>query len=204
VSELFNVLTGYSRQREYRTLLVAPFMLRERVAGLIEREIAHAQAGRGGRIILKLNAVIDPRMIDLLYRASQAGVQIDMIVRGICGLRPGVPGLSDNIRVRSIVGRFLEHTRIYYFANGSDPQIYLGSADLMQRNLDRRVETLFPVQEPHLMARIVDVLNVYLRDNMRARLLLPDGSYIRTLPAYGEDPIDSQMALITRHDVISD
>ena len=155
-TELFNTLTGYSTQRSYRSLLVAPGSMRERIEELIEREIEHAQAGRGGRLIFKMNALVDDRLIRQLYQASQAGVQIDLIIRGICCLRPGLPGVSENIRVISIVGRFLEHSRIYYFGNGGEPEVYLGSADLMPRNLDRRVEIIFPVQgrsAAHLSAR---------------------------------------------------
>jgi polyphosphate kinase len=200
-SDLFNFLTGYSRQRRYRTLLVAPVNLRDRLSALIEREIEHAEQGRGGRLIFKLNAVVDPAMIDLLYRASQAGVQIDLIARGICCLRPGVEGMSENITVRSVVGRFLEHSRIYYFANGGQGEVYLGSADLMQRNLDRRVETLFPIEDPALIAHIRDeVLAVYLRDNVRARILLPDGCYVRAQPEDGAAPIDSQAFFAAGHE----
>ena len=195
VSELFNFLTGYSRQRQYRKLLVAPIALRDRLSGLIEREMAHARAGRPARLIFKLNAVVDPTMTDLLYSASQAGVQVDLIVRGICCLRPGVPGMSERISVRSIVGRFLEHSRIYYFANDGAPEVYLGSADLMQRNLDRRVETLFPVEDPGLVAQTHTLLETYLADNTRARRLQPDGSYGWTEPEAGTAPVDSQAAL---------
>jgi polyphosphate kinase len=195
VSELFNRLTGFSRQRHYRKLLVAPVSMRECLEALIEREIAHAQAGRQGHLIFKCNAIVDKKMIDLLYRASQAGVTIELIARGICCLRPGVPGLSERISVRSIVGRFLEHSRIYYFANNGNPDIYLGSADLMERNLDRRVETLFPIECEHLQAEIRQLLDVYLRDTSRARLLMPDGSYVRARPPEGEAPFDSQAFL---------
>ena len=146
-TELFNTLTGYSTQQFYRSLLVAPGSMRDRIEALIEREIEHARAGRGGRLIFKMNSLVDDRLIRALYRASQAGVQVDLIVRGICCLRPGLPGISENIRVISIVGRFLEHSRIYHFRNGGDPEVYLGSADLMPRNLDRRVEVIFPVKE---------------------------------------------------------
>jgi polyphosphate kinase len=200
-SDLFNFLTGYSRQRRYRTLLVAPVNLRERLSALIAREIEHAEAGRGGRLIFKLNAVVDPAMIELLYRASQAGVRIDLIARGICCLRPGVAGMSEHITVRSVVGRFLEHSRVYYFANGGQDEVYLGSADLMQRNLDRRVETLFPIEEPSLVAHIRDdLLGVYLRDNVRARLLLPSGSYERAQPEEGAAPLDSQAFFAAGHE----
>ena len=147
-TELFNTLTGYSTQQSYRSLLVAPGSMRERIEGLIEREIEHAKAGHGGQLIFKMNALVDDRLIRKLYQASQAGVQVDLIIRGICCLRPGLPGVSENIRVISIVGRFLEHSRIYYFGNGGEPEVYLGSADLMPRNLDRRVEIIFPVKDP--------------------------------------------------------
>jgi len=144
---------------------------------------------------------VDPQLIDLLYRASRAGVTIELIARGICCLRPGIAGLSEQISVRSIVGRFLEHSRIYYFANGGEDEIYLGSADLMQRNLDRRVETLFPIEDPALVAHIRDeVLAVYLRDNTRARILLPDGSYVRAQPEDGAAPVDSQAFFAAGHE----
>jgi polyphosphate kinase len=201
-SDLFNFLTGYSRQRRYRKLLIAPVNLRERLSGLIEREMAHAEAGRGGRLIFKLNAVVDPAIIGLLYRASQAGVQVELIARGMCCLRPGVAGLSENIRVRSIVGRFLEHSRVYYFANGGQEEVYLGSADLMQRNLDRRVETLFPLEDATLVGQIREqVLEVYLRDNVRARVLCADGSYERAQPQEGEEALDSQAFFAAGHDI---
>ncbi len=152
--------------------------MRERVEALIEREIEHAQAGRPGRLIFKMNALVDDRLIRALYRASQAGVQCDLIVRGICCLRPGLPGISENIRVISIVGRFLEHSRIYYFENGGDPEVYLGSADLMPRNLDRRVEVIFPINDPAIRNYIRHaILEVELCNNIRARDLHSDGTY---------------------------
>jgi polyphosphate kinase len=201
-SDLFNFLTGYSRQRRYRELLVAPLSLRDRLTWLIEREIAHAASGRGGRMIFKINALVDPGMIDMLYQASRAGVKVELVVRSICCLRPGIPGMSENIHVRSVVGRFLEHSRIYYFANGGEDEVFLGSADLMQRNLDRRVETLFPINDPALVAHIRDdLLAVYLRDNLRARLLRPDGTYMRAQPDNGEEPVDSQAVFAAGHDV---
>jgi len=204
-SDLFNFLTGYSRQRRYRKLLVAPVSLRKRLEGLIMREIAHAEQGRGGHVIFKLNAVVDPSMIDLLYQASRAGVKVDLIARGICCLRPGIPGLSENISVRSIVGRFLEHSRIFYFANGGADEVYLGSADLMQRNLDRRVETLFPIEDSAMIAHIRDnLLAVYLRDTMRARILLPDGAYVRARPEDGAAPFDSQAVFAAGHETPPD
>lgn len=196
VSELFNVLTGYSRQDKYRRLLVAPIGMRDSLTAMIQREIEqHARHGNG-HLIFKINALVDAEMTDALYQASQAGVQVDLIVRGMCSLRPGLPDLSENIRVRSIVGPYLEHSRIYYFHNGGQSEIYIGSADLMERNLDRRIETLFPIDDPALKHFIRDtLLELYLRDNTRTRLLGPDGEYRRLSPAAGEEPIDSQRHL---------
>ena len=197
VSDLFNYLTGYSAIENFRSLLVAPINLRQRLHELIEAEVAHAQAGRGGRMILKCNAVVDDALIRALYAASQAGVEIDLIVRGTCSLRPGVPGLSENIRLRSIVGRFLEHSRVYWFANAGEPKLYLGSADLMYRNLDRRVEVLFPVADPQLVSRVRDgILETYLRDTRKARLVNPDGTYSR--PEFDEEALDCQTWFLTR------
>jgi polyphosphate kinase len=194
-SDLFNFLTGYSRQRSYRELFVAPVNLRQQIAGLIEREIAHHLEQRNGRIIFKMNALVDPDMISLLYRASEAGVQVDLLVRGMCSLRPGVPNMSENIRVRSIVGRFLEHSRVYWFHNNGSPETYLGSADLMERNLDHRVEVVFPVREPALARRVLaEVLELGLADNIKARLLQPDGVYVRY--TNGDKAISSQMKLL--------
>ncbi|HEU4327434.1 MAG TPA: polyphosphate kinase 1 [Roseiflexaceae bacterium] len=197
VSDLFNFLTGYSRQRRFRKLLVAPIALRDRLSALIEREIEHAQAGRPARLIFKVNALVDPKITDLLYRASQAGVQIDLLVRGICCLRPGVTGLSERIRVLSVVGRFLEHSRLYYFANNGTPEVYLGSADLMQRNLDRRVETLFPLEDPALVTQAHILLETYLHDNVRARELLPDGRYAWVQSVPEAPSLDSQTILMS-------
>ncbi|WP_322511129.1 polyphosphate kinase 1 [Chloroflexus sp.] len=192
VVDLFNYLTAYSRQKEYRTLLVAPVNLRRRMTELIEEEIALHRLQGNGRIIFKVNALVDRKMIDALYAASQAGVQVDLIVRGMCSLRPQVPGLSDNIRVRSIVGPYLEHSRIYYFNHGGKPKIYIGSADLMERNLDRRVEELFPLTDPAAVKYVTEtLLTTYLADNLRARELQPDGRYIRVSPN-GHEVIDSQ------------
>ena len=148
VSDLFNYLTGYSYKSDYKKLLVAPVNLRHRMEALIEREIKHAKAGREGHLIFKMNSLVDPRMIRALYRASRAGVKIQLLVRGICCLRPGVPGVSENIEVISVVGRFLEHSRVYYFRNGGEEEVYIGSADLMPRNIDHRVEVLVPIQDP--------------------------------------------------------
>ena len=193
-SELFNRLTGYAPAARYHRLLVAPEYLRDQFDALILREIEHARAGRAARLIFKMNALVDARFIRRLYEASMAGVKIDLLVRGICCLRPGVPGISDNIRVTSIVGRFLEHSRIYYFANGGDAEIYMGSADLMPRNLDRRVETIFPVDSPEIKARIFnEILMVQMRDNVKTRELQPDGSYKRLRPRDGEEPLNCQI-----------
>jgi polyphosphate kinase len=193
VVDLFNFLTAYSRQSTYRSLLVAPITLRQRLVGLVRNEITRQHEHGDGRIIFKMNAFVDHEFIDLLYEASQTGVQIDLIVRGMCSLRPGVPGLSENIQVRSIIGPFLEHSRIYYFANGGTPVIYLGSADMMERNLDRRVEELYPLEDPALVTFVADVLlQTYLNDNVRAHMLQPDGTYIRLTP--GASPrVDSQI-----------
>ena len=186
VSEVFNYLTGYSNQKEFRSLLVAPVQLRARLSELIAREGEHARAGREARIVIKVNAITDDQMIRVLYKAAQAGASIDLIVRGICSLRPGIPGVSDNIRVRSIVGRFLEHSRIFWFRNGGDEEMYIGSADLMERNLDRRVESLTPVRDPEILAHLRDVvLAAYLRDTDRAMVLDAAGHYSRPDTASG-------------------
>jgi len=192
-TEFFNYLTAYSTPKDYRKLLVAPVNLREKLTSLIERETAHAKAGRPGRIIAKLNRLADDQIIQTLYEASEAGVEIDLIVRGVCLLRPGVPGLSENIRVRSIVGRFLEHSRVMYFANDGHDEIYLGSADWMHRNLSRRVEVVCPIDDPRMRAYLKDeVLQAYLRDNVNARVLHGDGTYQPIERAVDEEPFDSQ------------
>lgn len=193
VSELFNSLTGYSRQRNYRKLFVAPLNLRERMIGLIEREIAHFRAGKPARIIAKLNSLTDTKVIRALYEASQEGIPIDLIVRGVCCLRPGLPGISDTIRVISIVGRFLEHSRIFYFANGGQEDIYVASADWMQRNMDRRIEVVFPIDDDRLKQRLKnEILEISLADNTRARQLTPLGTYERLQPRENGAVIDSQ------------
>ena len=198
-TDLFNYLTGYSAKKAYRKLLVAPVNLRTGFEALIEREIEHRRNGRGGHMILKMNALLDRRMIQLLYRASQAGVKVDLLVRGICCLRPGLPGVSDNIRVTSIVGRFLEHSRIFYFRNGGQEEVYLGSADLMPRNLNRRVEVDFPVQDPNLVHMIRDeVLSTYLKDQAKARHMQPDGKYMRDPDYQKKNAFNAQEALIVR------
>lgn len=196
VTALFNTLTGYSMVSDYAKLLVSPSGIRRGILKRVEREIEHAKAGRPARIILKMNSLTDFRSADALYKASQAGVQVDLIIRASCCLVPGVPGLSDRIRVTSIVGRFLEHHRIYYFRNGGgdSEEVWLGSADMMQRNLDRRVETLFPLECPALKRAVVDnMLGAYLRDTRNARVLQPDGTYTRVNPPDGVQPFDSQV-----------
>jgi polyphosphate kinase len=191
VTDLFNYLTGYSAKNEFRKLLVAPINMHEKIEELIKREIGHAEKGEEAHLILKMNGLEDLHIIRLLYQASQAGVKIDLLVRGICGLRAGVPGVSDNIRVISVVGRFLEHSRVYYFHNGGREEIYLGSADFMSRNLHHRVELLFPVENKRIMARLrEDILAKYLTDNRNARLMLADGEYV--WEKSGEPAVDSQ------------
>jgi len=179
-SALFNYLTGYGEIPQWRKLVVAPHRLQSFMVERIEQEIAHQQASRGGRIIAKMNGLLEPVIVQALYRASQAGVRIDMNVRGICALRPAVPGISENIRVFSIIDRFLEHSRIFYFGNAGDPQVYIGSADWMDRNLSRRVEVVFPIEQPELKHRLIgEILATTMADNVKARELLPDGSYRR-------------------------
>jgi polyphosphate kinase len=199
-SELFNYLTTGFSQTGYRRLLVAPVNLRERLTALIEREIEHQRSGRPARIVAKINSLTDTKLIRTLYEASQAGVPIDLVVRGVCTLRPGVPGLSDTITVISIIGRFLEHSRVFSFLNGGEEEVYIGSADWMQRNLDRRVEVLAPISDPRLRAHLKEeVLGVCLRDNVKARRLLPDGTYERIRAAKGEEAVDSQSHFISSY-----
>ena len=197
VSDLFNALTGYSRQHKYRKLLVAPGRMREQMISRIDREIKKHEKHGDGYLAFKMNQLVDKACIQALYRASQAGVRVDLSVRGICCLRPGVTGVSENIEVTSIVGRFLEHPRIYYFRNGGDEELLLGSADLMPRNLDRRVELLFPVEDARLQKRVRDyILFKHLDDNVQARRLLSDGEYERLEPASGEPELNSQLWMI--------
>jgi polyphosphate kinase len=197
VHNVFNFLTAYSEQPNYNPLLVAPVDLAERVANLIAREADHARADKPARIIAKVNSLLDKNVVQELYRASQAGVQVDLIVRGICSLNPGIRGISDHIRVRSIVGRFLEHSRIYYFQNGGAEEIYLGSADWMPRNLHERVEVVFPLRDSLLRDRVKnELLAAYLADNVKARLLQHGGSYIRASAKGKAVPFSSQEFLI--------
>ncbi len=198
-THLFNFLTGYSAKTDYKRLLVAPVNLRSRVEAMIEREIEHQKQGRRGHLIFKTNALVDPEMIRLLYRASQAGVRVQLLVRGICCLRPGLPGISEHIEVTSVIGRFLEHSRIYYFHNGGDEEVFLGSADLMPRNLDHRVEILFPLADSKLVARVRDeMLARYLSDTVKARRMLPDGSFVRKKPANGKAAFNCQESWIPK------
>jgi polyphosphate kinase len=182
LAELFNYLTGFSKQQEFRRLLVAPVTLRRRMQELIERETEHARAGRPAAIKAKMNALVDPAIIARLYAASQAGAQIDLVVRGMCSLRPGVEGVSDNIRVSSVIGRFLEHSRLFWFANGGEQEMFIGSADWMGRNLDRRVEAVVPIEDPVLHQKLLRLIDSYLADNCTAWDMQADGSFVRRIP----------------------
>ena len=195
-SALFNLLTGNAEGYRWKKLVVAPVGMREQIIGLIEREERNARQGRAARIIVKMNALVEPSVIDALYRASQGGVAIELVVRGICCLRPGLPGVSETIRVTSIVDKYLEHSRIFYFENSGNPEVFLASADWMPRNFWRRIETLFPIEDASLQARIVgDILQPILHDTVKVRELLPDGTYRRRTPGEGEAPLRSQVAL---------
>jgi polyphosphate kinase len=209
VSSLFNVLTGFNSWTAgemftsatvsslFRKFMLSPVTTQETILGLIERERKKSTPKSPGRIIAKMNALIDRETIRKLYEASCAGVQIDLIVRGICCLRPGIPGVSENIRVISILDRFLEHSRIYYFHNGGSPEIYSGSADWMPRNFNKRAEILYPIHDSELKSRIMnEILLTYLNDDVKARLMQPDGSYVRRAPKDREKPIRSQSGLI--------
>jgi polyphosphate kinase len=196
-TELFNYLTGFSEQTDYRTLMVAPVNLREKLNALFDREIEHKRAGRPAHIIAKFNRLADLQIIEKLYEVSRAGVQVDLIVRGICMLRPGIAGLSENIRVRSVVGRFLEHSRVFWFSNGGDEEIYIGSADWMTRNLKHRIEVVAPVTDLKTKRYLRDVLlDAYLRDNTKARELQPDGRYVPIMR--GTEPFDTQIYFVGR------
>ena len=186
-SALFNYLTGYCELPQWKKLIVAPSRMQSFMIEKIAQETANQQAGKEGRIFAKINGLLEPVIVQALYRASQAGVKIDIICRGICALRPGIPGVSDNIRVVSIVDRFLEHSRLFYFANGGEPQVYIGSADWMDRNLSRRVEVVFPIEPPEIKQRLIrEILAMSLADNAKTRLLLADGSYQRVTPELGK------------------
>nr|WP_040577104.1 polyphosphate kinase 1 [Methylophaga lonarensis] len=198
VNNLFIQLTSLGKIPKMHKLLHAPFTLHEGLLERIQRETSHAESGKPARIIAKVNALVEPEMIQALYRASMAGVQVDLIVRGICSLKPGVPGISDNIRVRSIIGRFLEHTRVFYFANSGEEEVWAGSADLMKRNLLRRVETCFPIESKRLRQRIIDDLETYLADNTQAWILSADGRYQRVARNEGDEPVAAQTLLLEK------
>ena len=197
LTDVFNFLTGYSRQKSYREIMVAPVNMRDRFLGLIRREIANVQNGFSGRIVAKMNALVDPQIISTLYEASRIGVQIDLIIRGICCLRPGLPNLSENIRVISIIGRFLEHSRIYYFHNNSQEEIYIGSADWMCRNLDRRVEVITPIKDQDIAKDLQEILGIMLADNRHTWELQPDGNYIQRCPGDNCPEANSQKTIMS-------
>ena len=193
VTLLFNYLTGYAELPLWRKLIVAPSRLQNFMLEKIDREAANAKAGKKARILVKINGLLEPMIVKSLYRASQAGVKIDIACRGICALRPGIPGVSENIRVISVIDRFLEHCRVFYFENLGDPEVYIGSADWMDRNLSRRVEVVFPIVQPDLKLRMIEeVLKITLMDNTKARELQSDGSYVRVKPKDGETLVRSQ------------
>jgi polyphosphate kinase len=205
VTSLFNYLTGYSELPQWRKLVVAPSRLQNFMLEKIEYEAELQRSGKEGRIIAKINGILEPVIVQALYRASQAGVKIDLICRGICALRPGIPGVSENIRVVSIVDRFLEHSRIFYFGNNGDPQVLIGSADWMDRNLMRRVEVVFPIEQPDLKHRMIhEILAITLSDNVKARELLPDGSYRKVVPKEGEPLVRSQDRFMELAQIASD
>jgi polyphosphate kinase len=196
--DLFNFLTGYSHQSNYRKLLVAPVNMRDRFIEFIDAEIEHSLAGREGRIIAKMNGLEDPDLVHKLYQASQAGVQIDLIVRGICRIRPGLPDISENIRVISVIGRFLEHSRIFYFKNDDEPRYYMGSADWMQRNLSARVEAIVPIEDPKLQEQLQNILKTALTDRRHAWEMLPDGRYQQRRP----DDNDTSLTALASHVIL--
>ena len=199
VSDLFNGLTGYSRKNSYRKILVAPRSMRDELLGRITREIRKHQESGGGHIIFKVNSLVDKACIQALYNASQAGVKVDLQIRGICCLRPGVAGVSENIDVTSLVGRFLEHTRIFYFRNGGEEEILAGSADIMPRNLDGRVEVLFPMDTPEILRSVRDdILFAHLKDTVNCRRLMSDGRFEKVLPEEGQKPLNTQTTTLSR------
>ena len=202
VTDLFNVMTGYAQRAQYRALLVSPLSMRDCLLDLIEREIVLHERQGGGEIILKCNQLVDKAIIRALYRASASGVRVRLQIRGICCLRPGLKGLSDAIEVTSVVGRFLEHSRAFWFRNGGDPCLYIGSADLMPRNLDRRVEVLTPILDPGLRNLIHGILETHLADNVQAWKLKADGTYVRLRPGRNP-PDDSQALMAARPDLLT-
>jgi polyphosphate kinase len=197
VTDVFNFLTGYSRQKSYRKLLVAPVTMRDRFISLIQREIENVHNGMSGRIVAKMNSLVDQQIICYLYEASRAGVQIDLIIRGMCCLRPGLKDISENIRVISIVGRFLEHSRMFYFYNNGQEEIYIGSADWMRRNLDRRVEVITPIIDADIAKDLQEILGIMLADNRQAWELQPDGSYVQRRPGEDSPEASSQKILMS-------
>ena len=199
IGELFNYLTGYSRQTEFRSVIVAPHAMRDRIVAMIEREAMLTTETKPGRIVMKVNSLVDEAVIDALYSASQAGVQVDLLTRAICCLRPGVPDLSESIRVRSILGRFLEHSRIYYFANGGNEEIYIGSADMMHRNLDRRVETLVKLDTPEIRNRVRGVLELAFADQAYAWSLDEQGHWAPVESPTDEPGVSLQAELMRRN-----
>ena len=200
VTDLFNYLTGYSKKQDYKKLLIAPVNLRKELENLIRCEIEHARAGHKAHMIFKVNSIVDPHIIELLYEASRAGVKVDLLVRGMCCLKPGIKGVSDKINVVSIVGRYLEHSRVYYFCNNGNEKIYMGSADLMRRNLDHRVEVVFPVESASHIRYLRDqMLETQLKDNVRARVMQNDGTYIRLKPPSAEKAVDVQEFFMQTH-----
>jgi polyphosphate kinase len=201
LTDLFNFLTGYSRQKAYRKILVAPVNMRERMTEMIRRELEHCRQGGKGRIVAKMNSLVDQPIIETLYEASQAGVQVDLIIRGICCLKPGIPGVSENIRVISIIGRLLEHSRIFYFHNSGQEEIYIGSADWMTRNLSRRVEAAVPIEDPEIFKELQEILGVLLSDNRQAWELQPNGSYIQRHP--GENGLEQSAQVLFMEKALS-
>jgi len=197
-SKLFNMLSGYSQINNLNKLVISPEYMRKKFMSLIKNEEENAKKGKKAWIYAKLNSLVDHKIIDALYDASNAGVKIELIIRGICCLRPGTKGVSENIHVRSIVGRFLEHSRIYCFCNDQEELIYLSSADWMTRNLDRRVEILFPIEDPDNRNKIKELMELYLKDNMKAKILLSDGSYIRPAKIRGQARISVQKSLLKK------
>jgi len=198
VHELFLQLTSLTQTPKLNKLVQSPFGMHDAILSKLAREAEHGRAGRPARVLAKMNALVDPQAIEALYRASAAGVQIDLVIRGVCALRPGLPGVSENIRVRSIVGRFLEHSRVFYFENGGNPEMYCASADWMERNFFRRVEVAFPIQRETHRERILRDLEVCLRDNTQAWILRPDGVYVRTTPS-GDSRVSAQAELLARY-----
>jgi polyphosphate kinase len=198
VAKLFSQLIGMGKTLRMKKLLHAPFTLKKGILDMIARETALASEGKPAHIMFKVNSLTDPKIIRALYKASQCGVKVDMVVRGMCCLRPGVPGVSHNIQVRSIIGRFLEHSRIYYFYNGGDEQLYLSSADLMERNLDKRVETCFPIEGKRLLMRVKKELEAYLSDNTQSWVLQPDGRYLRNSPSGNQHARNAQAMLLEK------